>query len=134
MKKDDVPQDKSQTYGGYTRVIYATNADDNYEKVASSGWETEEFVTLMAVDDLREHTLEAYERCQKGVSSPLEYHMYNCRLDLLALSQASGFFQWQIRRHLKPSVFKRLSDKKLARYQDIFDIERDLLTCVPTEP
>lgn len=134
MKKDDVPQDKSQTYGGHKRVIYATNTDNNYEKVPSSGWETEEFVTLMAVDELREQTLEAHERCRQGISSPLDYHMHNCRLDLLSLSQASGFFQWQIRRHLKPSIFKNLSTKKLARYQDIFNIEHDTLTSLPTEP
>ncbi len=134
MKIDNVPQDDNKTYGGYKRIIYAVDDDSCYEKVESSGWEAEEFATLMAVDDFREQTLAAFERCRQGVSSPLEYHMYNNRLDLLSLSQASGFFQWTIRRHLRPKVFKKLSRKTLSRYQHIFDIDFQSLTTIPKEP
>lgn len=134
MKIDNVPQDDNKTYGGYKRILYAVDDNSCYEKVESSGWETEEFATLMAVDDFREQALAAHERCKQGVDSPLAYHMYNNRLDILSLAQASGFFQWTIRRHLRPQVFNALSKKTLTRYSEIFDIDVNALMTLPKEP
>ncbi len=122
MKKDDVPQDNNRTYGGHKKVIYATNRSGKYEKIDSTGWETEEFVTLMAVNELKEQALAAHQRVQQGLSSPLEYHMYDKRLDVLGLAQASSFFQWQIRRHIRPVIFSRLSNKTVARYLDVLGL------------
>ncbi|NOY73464.1 MAG: hypothetical protein GXP14_14030 [Gammaproteobacteria bacterium] len=122
MKKDDVPQDNNRTYGGHKKVIYAVNDAGEYEKIRSTGWEAEEFVTLLAVNELNEQALAAYHRVNRGESSPLEYHMYAKRLDILGLSQATGFFQWQIKRHIKPAVFLRLSGKARHRYLDVLGL------------
>lgn len=118
MKKEEVPQDNSRTYSGHKKVIYATNNDGAYEKVKSSGWETEEFVTLMAVSNLQSFAVEAYKRAITGKSATLEFHMYNNRLDIVGLSQATGFFKWQIKRHLNPKTFSKLSNTKLEKYCD----------------
>lgn len=131
MKIDDVPQDDNRTYGGHKKVIYAVNEVGGYEKIGSSGWETEEFATLMAVDELRQQALAAYQRVQQGSSSSLEYHMYAKRLDILGLSQATGFFQWQIKRHLKPAIFSKLSIKKLNQYQDVLGLSVSELKQLP---
>lgn len=133
MKKHDVPQDNSRTYGGHSKVIYAVNEAGRYETVDSSGWETEQEATLMAVDALNNLTVAAYQRVQQGLSSALEYHMYANRLDVAGLAQASGFFQWQIKRHLKPAVFNRLSPAKRARYQDVFKLTADELASIPEQ-
>ena len=130
MKKSEVPQDNSKTYGGHTRVLYAKNDDGHYESVESSGWESEEYATMMAVEELNQLTAEAKRRVQAGESSPLEYHMYNKRLDVVSLSQATGFFQWRIKRHLQPQKFNKLSAKTLSLYADIMGISiDDLKTC-----
>jgi hypothetical protein len=131
MKKEEVPQDISRTYGGHRKVIYALNDGGDYETVESSGWETEEFVTLMAVEELRQLAADAYQRAQKGISSPLEYHMYSKRLDVAGLAQASGFFQWQIRRHLKPRVFAGLSQARLNRYCEVLGVAISDLKTLP---
>ena len=131
MKKEDVPQDNNRTYGGHRKVIYATNADGRYEAVDSSGWEAEEFATLMAVDELEALTKAARQRVLQGLSSPLEYHMYAKRLDVVGLSQATGFFQWQIRRHLRPDVFRKLPEKKIARYCDALGLTASQLGQLP---
>ncbi len=133
MKKEDVPQDNSRTYSGHKKVIYATNAEGAYEKVESSGWESEEFVTLMAVNDLKQYALDAYQRVAAGKSAPLEYHMYSKRLDVVGLAQATGFFKWQIRRHLKPTIFLKLSNKKLQNYADALGLTRSELTRLPDQ-
>lgn len=134
MKKDDVPQDNNRTYGGHKKVIYATGGDGEYEKISSSGWEAEELVTLMAVDALNQQCVDAFTRAKQGISSSLEYHMYAKRLDVLSMAQATGFFQWQIKRHLKPSTFNRLSTKKISRYCDVLGIDEATLKALPNEP
>ncbi len=131
MKKSDVPQDNSKTYGGHTRILYAKNDSGGYETVESSGWESEEFATMMAVAELNQLTESAKQRVLRGQSSPLEYHMYSKRLDLTSLSQATGYFQWRIKRHLRPNIFNRLSDKKLAPYAEVMGISVDQLKSVP---
>ena len=112
-------------------MIYATNKDGAYEKVESSGWESEEFVTLMAVNDLEQLTQDAYQRVRSGQSAPLEYHMYNKRLDIVGLSQATGFYQWQIKRHLKPRVFSKLKQQKLNMYCEALGMNVDELQTAP---
>jgi hypothetical protein len=133
MKKQDVPQDNSPTYGGHKKVIYATNDAGQYETVGSSGWETEQFATSMAVDAINELALAAYWRGQQGLSSPLEYHMYAKRFDIAGLSQATGLFQWQIKRHIKPAIFARLSSKKRLRYLDVLQLTATELQTLPQQ-
>jgi len=43
------------------------------------------------------------------------------------LSSYTGFFKWQIKRHLKPAVFNNLSIKKLTRYAEVFNVSVDEL-------
>jgi hypothetical protein len=43
-------------------------------------------------------------------------------MDVPIVAAYTGFWQWTVKRHLKPEVFRNLSDKKLARYAGVFDI------------
>jgi len=122
MKAQEVPQDNNSIYEGEKRALYAVRDDGEYGVVASSGWEVEEEATHQAVLELQRLADEAYEACEKNEVSPLAFHMYDKRLDMLSLSQATGLFQWRIRRHLKPAIFTRLSDKLLARYAEVMGI------------
>lgn len=134
MNKDEVPQDNSRTYGGHKKIIYATDRDGEYEKIGSSGWEAEELATTMAVDTLQQQARDAFERAKAGKTAPLEYHMFSKRLDVLSLSQATGFFQWQIRRHFNPEKFNRLSPKKIARYCEVLGLDPTTLKTLPPSP
>jgi hypothetical protein len=131
MNKNDVPQDNNRTYAGHKKVIYAVNESGSYERVGSTGWEAEELATLMAVDDLNDKANAAYQRASNGESASLEYHMYSKRLDVLGLAQATGFFQWQIRRHLKPAIFAKLSEKKINTYAEVLGLTKAELKTLP---
>jgi hypothetical protein len=48
-------------------------------------------------------------------------------MDISILSSYTGFWKWTVKRHLKPSVFKKLSDQKLQKYAEIFEISIDEL-------
>jgi len=118
MKQSDVPQDDIPYYEGQTKVVYAKSKDGKYKAVGSTGWKAEEFVTKMAVNELHEQAKIALADAKSGVASPLAYHMYSTRHDLLSLSQTTGIWQWRIRRHFKPEVFSKLSEKVLTKYSE----------------
>lgn len=131
MRKQDVPQDNARSLGGQRKRLYARDECGHYTAVLSSGWEAEEVVLGQAVNEFQRQAREARERVEQGLSSPLEYHMYARRMDLTVLAQASGLFRWQVRRHLRPSVFQRLPARKLARYQDALQLSEDELNHLP---
>ncbi len=118
MLDSEVPQEGNSTLGGHRKAMYARGTDGKLHIVQSAGWEVEEIVTKQAVDDLLRLTEEARQRVLAGQTSPLEYHMYRVRMDVPLLSQASGIWQWRIRRHFRPAVFAGLSASLLATYAD----------------
>ena len=131
MRENEVPQDDSAIYNGQKRAIYATDKSGGYSVVASSGWEAEEEATRQAVEELERLAQEAYEGCEAGEVSPLMFHMYDKRLDLLSLSQATGLFQWRIKRHFRPDVFAKLSEKLLLRYADVMGLSLEAIQKLP---
>ena len=127
MLDSEVPQEGNSTLGGHRKALYARGDDGKLHIVQSAGWEVEEIVTRQAIDDLLRLTEEARQRVVSGQTSPLEYHMYRVRMDVPLLSQASGIWQWRIRRHFRPAVFASLSPALLARYADAMGLSIEQL-------
>ena len=127
MREDEVPQEGNSTLAGHRKAVYARSTDGRMRIVQSAGWEVEEIVTKQAVDDLLRLTEEARQRVLAGQTSPLEYHMYRVRMDVPLLSQASGIWQWRIRRHFRPAVFAGLSASLLTTYADAMGMTVDQL-------
>ena len=127
MQDNDVPQEGNATLGGHRKAVYARGGDGRLHLVASTGWEVEEIVTMQAVDELARLAEDARQRCLVGQTSPLEVHMYRRRMDVPLLAQATGLWQWRVRRHLRPAVFARLSPALLARYAEAMGLTVDAL-------
>ncbi|GAB1263660.1 hypothetical protein NBRC116493_31860 [Aurantivibrio infirmus] len=134
MKEDEVPQDNISTYAGHQKLLYAVDKNGSYTGVQSTGWQVEGEATLDAIEQINKDRLDAWQRVQDGQSSCLEFHMYNCRMDVALLAQTSGFFQWRIRRHFKPKVFHALSDSILNRYCEALNLSRKQLLSTPDTP
>ena len=135
MESRAVPQDEVATLTDTRKAIYAIGCDGSYEIVPSSGWEVEAEATLQAVDELARLAAEAYDQVVAGTAAPLCFHMFNRRMDINVLSQASGIARWRLKRHLKPEVFAKLSHKTLACYADALGLEVEELKRLPeTEP
>ena len=126
MDINDIPQDNSKIFRGQKKVIYATR-NGNYESGTTSGWDDEEFATQQAVEELKQQTEQALQAVKNGEKSPLYYLMYKYRFDEQSLAQATGFWQWQIRRHCKPEIWAKLSEKKLEKYAGVFGVDIKML-------
>jgi len=127
MKREEVPQDSCKSYSGHKKLIYAVDDQGHYEGVKSSGWEVEGFATEMAVKALDEQLAKATTEYQQGEISALGYYIPLLRFDLMSLAHATGFFQWQIKRHMTVTIFNKLSDKKLMKYCAVFNVSLDEL-------
>jgi hypothetical protein len=133
MKIKDIPQDNASALGGETKVIYAESDSGRIEIAQTTGWEVEEQVLDQALDEIHRLAKEAYDRVAAGSTSPLEFHMYNQRMDLPMLAQATGRFQWMVKRDFEPGRFARLSDEKLSRYADVMGLDVDSLKRLPED-
>lgn len=134
MDESKVPQDRSRTYGGHQKLLYARNDNGEYRAVTSSGWEVEEAATLAAVEELERLAKESWLAAKSGIAAPLQYHMYAQRMDIALLSQVTGLFQCRIRHHFKSTVFAKLSDALLTRYSNALGIDIPTLQQLPSEP
>jgi len=131
MKTDEVPQDPSKIHAGVRKLLYAVDESGEYGGVRSTGWDVENYVTLAAVEELKRQRDEALARARAGQTSPLEFHMYDRRMDLATLTATTGIWAWRVKRHLKPGVFAKLSDKILARYAFAMGVTVDELRHLP---
>jgi hypothetical protein len=122
MDINAVPQEGNATLGGHRKAMYAKDANGRMVIAPSVGWEAEEIVTSHAVESLQQQAEQARARVQAGVSSPLEYWMYERRMDVPLLSQTSGFWQWRVKRHLRPEHFAKLSLTQLERYSSALGV------------
>jgi hypothetical protein len=55
-------------------------------------------------------------------------------MDVLILAQSTGFFQWQVRRHMRPDAFRRLSPQRRARYARALGLTLEQIDTLPDKP
>ena len=131
MKLSEVPQDDNAGYEAEKRAIYAIDETGRYTVATSTGWEAEDVVNTLAVDEFNRLAAEARARGLRGESSALEFHMYDRRMDLPTLAQATGIWQWRVRRHLRAAPFAQLNPKTLTRYADALGLTLEQLQAFP---
>lgn len=122
MKKENVPQDISALGKLTKEVCYATDENGNYVTELSAGWDVKISALDTAWDDIKERVEKARQDVLAGKASPILFFMEYRLMDLKLVADYTGFWQWQIKRHLKHDVFKSLSEKKLKKYAEAFNV------------
>ncbi|GAA0554127.1 hypothetical protein [Chitinophaga japonensis] len=123
MKKDEVPQDGDNLHeGSFRQLFYAVDDKGSYTPVSSVGWEPENVAMAQAWEEVHDRVERARQRVLAGQLSPVGYYMEKHLMDLALLASYVGRFQWQVKRHMRPRVFNKLSDKMLQRYAAAFRI------------
>ena len=133
MKKDEVPQDDGFLKEEHGRELnYAVDENGKYTTALSSGWDAKTIALNNALARIEERIADAKRRVLEDKTSPIEYFMEQSRMDIPLLSSYMGIWQWRIKRHFKPSVFRRLSEKTLKKYADVFEIDMKQLKTFDT--
>ena len=105
-----------------TELLYITDENDNYTTAKSTGWETKTIALDESIAMINQRTDEAKELVAAGVASPIVYFMERSKMDWGILASYVGQWAWFIKRHAKPSVFNKLSDRTLQKYAEAFGI------------
>ncbi|WDF47145.1 hypothetical protein PQ459_01380 [Chryseobacterium sp. KACC 21268] len=128
MKKQDIPQDQSNLQSAnMTEMLYVTDENNNYTTAQSIGWEAKKAALDESMALINERIEEAKQNVAKNILSPIIYFMELNKMDLQVLAAYVGKWQWTVKRHAKPNIFKKLSDSTLKKYADTFGISVDEL-------
>jgi len=122
MKKENVPQDLGALGKITKEVCYATDSSGKYVTELSNGWKVKTDALDVAWKDVEERIALAKQKVLNGEASPLLFFMEYRLMDIGILSDYTGYWKWQIKRHLKPEVFKNLSERKLQKYAEAFNV------------
>lgn len=122
MKKEELPQDQSALTNVTRELLYVKNTDGKYTTDLSTGWDVKKDALDNAWEDIHERVNETALAVKKGETSPISYFMELKLMDLQLLSDYTDFWKITIKRHMKPNVFARLSDARLKKYAEAFDI------------
>ena len=122
MKQENVPQDLSALGKLTKEVCYAVDNSGKYVTQLSDGWEIKINALDVAWHDIEQKVAAAKQKVLNKEASPLLFFMELRLMDIGILSSYTGFWKWQIKQHLKPGIFKKLTEKKLQRYAEVFDI------------
>ena len=121
MKETELPQEKGALHD-FTELCYVTDDEGNYTTLSSWGWEVKSIALEASLSRLQEQIDQAKADVLAGRKSPIVYYMLLNRMDWAVLADAMHRWQWVIKRHAKPSVFKKLSSKTLQKYAEVFGI------------
>ena len=123
MRKKDIPQDKSNLESAsFKELCYALDENGEYVTANSSGWDPKTIALNNAIQEINERIEKAKTRVLNHQTSPVEYYMELHKMDITILASYVGMWSWRVKRHFKPSVFKKLSTKILNKYATVFDI------------
>jgi hypothetical protein len=132
MKINEVPQDNvPQYYEGLKKGHYALNDEGKYVIVPSIGWNAEEVINGLAVDELTANLEETRKAVLAGFKSPLCYHMEVRQMNPKILAQTVGIAKFRVKRHFRPDVFARLKPSILESYAKALAVTLDELKTVP---
>jgi hypothetical protein len=127
MEKGNLPQDKSTALSKFTREVCYVKEKGHTVQELSTGWDVKTEALDAAWSEIDRRIEDARKLVEEGTKSPILFFMELTLMDFPTLSGYTGFWKFTIKRHFKPQVFKKLSDKKLQAYAKAFKITVDEL-------
>ena len=131
MKVEEVPQDNGMIGDYGHEVCYAVDGNGKYTLAPSLGWEAKNIVNDQAWAMIAAETARAHRLVQSGELSPLAYYQASHQMDVCLLASYVGMARWRVKRHRRPKVFARLSERILSRYATVFKVSVVQLQTVP---
>ena len=130
MLKKNVPQDDG-ILDRWHEISYAIDDDGRYVLAPSVGWKPATIANKQAWELISKQLDDVIKRIQAQDLSPLAYYMVKNQMDITLLAKYVRLSRWRVRRHLNPSVFRRLKTSILERYAKTFNVSAEQLFDVP---
>jgi hypothetical protein len=129
MKKDEIPQDLGALGKITSEIVYAVDESGNYTTAPSNGWEVKSSALDVAWKDVEKRIADARQKVLQKEASPILYFMELRVMDIPIVAAYTGFWKWQVKKHMRYAVFEKLSTSKLEKYAALFEVSvEDLKT------
>lgn len=129
MKKDEIPQDLGALGKITTEIVYAVDESGNYTTAPSNGWEVKSSALDVAWKDVEKRIADARQKVLQKEASPILFFMELRVMDIPIVAAYTGFWKWQVKKHMQYAVFEKLSASKLEKYAALFEVSvEDLKT------
>jgi hypothetical protein len=122
MKKEEIPQDDGALNKLTKEVVYAVDGSGKYSSELSTGWDVKTKALDLAWEDIEKRIEAARQKVLNNEASPILYFLELRLMDIGILAAYTGFWKWTIKKHLKPSAFKNLTEQKLKQYATAFNV------------
>ena len=122
MKKEEIPQDLGALGKITGEIVYAVDESGKYTTSLSNGWEVKSSALDVAWKDVEQRIAAAREKVIRREASPILFFMELRVMDIPIVAAYTGFWKWQVKRHLKYPVFENLSLVKVSRYAALFEV------------
>lgn len=122
MKKEDIPQDDGALNKLTKEIVYAVDSSGNYTAALSTGWDVKSKALDVAWNDIEQRIAAAKQKVLNNEASPLLYFMELRLMELGIVAAYTGFWKWTIKKHFKPEIFNKLSEEKLKKYAQAFNV------------
>jgi len=122
MKKEEIPQDLGALGKITGEVVYAVDESGKYSTALSNGWEVKSSALEVAWKDVEQRIEAARQKVIRKEASPILFFMELRVMDIGIVAAYTRFWKWQVKKHMKYTVFEKLSDSKLARYAALFEV------------
>ncbi len=106
---------------GFRSLFYAPDDQGKYKAVVGPGPTWEKEIRAEMAESAREREAAALDQVRKGALSPIGYFMAAHKMDEVILSKITAISRWRIKRHLKPSLFRKLGMSVLQKYASAFE-------------
>jgi hypothetical protein len=129
MKKEETPQDLGALGKLTGEIMYVVDESGKYTKVLSNGWEVKSSALEVAWKDVEQRIEAARQKVINKEASPLLFFMELRVMDIPIIAAYTGFWKWQVKKHLKYAAFGKLPESKLLKYAALFEVSvEDLKT------
>jgi hypothetical protein len=122
MKKEEIPQDLGALGKITSEVVYAVDESGKYSTALSNGWEVKSSALEVAWKDVEQRIEAARQKVQNKEASPILFFMELRVMDVPIVAAYTGFWKWQVKKHLKWGVFEKLTAVRLTKYAELFDV------------
>lgn len=132
MKVREVSQDNiPQYYEGLKKGSCALNDEGKYVIVPSLGWDADEVINGLAVNEFAANLEETRKVLLAGLKSSLCYHMEVRQMTPEILAKTANIAKFKVKRHFRPDIFVKLKPAVLVRYAEALAITPEELKTVP---
>ena len=113
-------EEETLIYRNNRELFYSFDRETGFTRKVGYQYSANQEIIRQSWDAAEERLEAVRQKVLSGGVSPIAYHMERCLMEVPMLAAYMEISSWRVRRHLRPGVYKKLSDKMKSRYAAVF--------------